>query len=336
MTAVESTRPEPASTATASLALRVGGELVGSFLICLGIYLFSTIGLTLYGPYLSFVAIATGLIYGAVTFMLGRVCCCQFNPAVTVAAMLVSKTRLLDGVLAIVAQVLGALAAGALTVKALLPTSDAVTASQWMSYANNGFDNGSFSYGQLNQVGVSFGITAAIVVEVMAGLVIVGTAMRLTDERGQARPGYALGMGVAYGAAAAVAAPVTGAALNPVRATGLAVFSAGEGLTQNPLDQLWVFWICPILAAALVALPMIVAQMMVSARAERAAVVAADDEDDDSLESDLSDVSGDEATGNGDVPESDADTSVDEQADAEVGEQQADAQTDADDGVERD
>ena len=324
MTAVESTRPEPASTAMASLLLRVGGELVGSFLICLGIYLFSTIGLTLYGPYLSFVAIATGLIYGAVTFMLGRVCCCQFNPAVTVAAMLVSKTRLLDGVLAIVAQVLGALAAGALTVKALLPTSDAVTASQWMSYANNGFDNGSFSYGQLNQVGVSFGITAAIVVEVMAGLVIVGTAMRLTDERGQARPGYALGMGV------------TGAALNPVRATGLAVFSAGEGLTQNPLDQLWVFWICPILAAALVALPMIVAQMMVSARAERAAVVAADDEDDDSLESDLSDVSGDEATGNGDVPESDADTSVDEQADAEVGEQQADAQTDADDGVERD
>ena len=91
-----------------------------------------------------------------------------------------------------------------------------------------------------------------------------------------------------------------------------------------------------ILAAALVALPMIVAQMMVSARAERAAVVAADDEDDDSLESELSDVSGDEATGNGDVPESDADTSVDEQADAEVGEQQADAQTDADDGVERD
>lgn len=36
-----------------TLVLRVGGELVGSFLICLGIYLFSTIGLTLYGPYLS-------------------------------------------------------------------------------------------------------------------------------------------------------------------------------------------------------------------------------------------------------------------------------------------
>ena len=93
-----------------TLVLRVGGELVGSFLICLGIYLFSTIGLTLYGPYLSFVALATGLIYAGVTMMLAKVCQAQFNPAITVASMLVSKTRVLDGILFILAQVLGALA----------------------------------------------------------------------------------------------------------------------------------------------------------------------------------------------------------------------------------
>lgn len=328
MTAAEATQSRASGNAL-SIVLRTGGELVGSFLICLGIYLFSTIGLTLYGPYLSFVAIATGLIYAAVTLMLGKVCGCQFNPAITVAAMLVSKTRVLDGVLAIVAQVLGGLAAGAVMMRIMLPTSDSVTASQWMLYANNGFDDGSFSYGQLNQVGVSFGIVAAIIVEVVAGLVIVGTAMRMTDEQGVPRPGYALAMGVAYGACAAVAAPVTGAALNPVRSTGIAVFSAAENLTQNPLDQLWVFWICPILAAALVSLPMIVVQMVASAKTNR--VKEADDDAAGEAGTDApSDLEPAVPATNGQAESA----SMDEQADAEVGDEQADAERNADEGVE--
>ena len=335
-----------------TLVLRVGGELVGSFLICLGIYLFSTIGLTLYGPYLSFVALATGLIYAGVTMMLAKVCQAQFNPAITVASMLVSKTRVLDGILFILAQVLGALAAGALVMRVILPTSDAVTVAQWMSYVNNGFDDGSFSYGQLSQAGVSFGIAAAIVVEVVAGMIIAGAAMRMTDEQGAPRQGYGLAMGVAYGACAAFAAPVTGAALNPARSTGIAVFSSFEDLTQNPLDQLWVFWICPVLAAALVALPMIVVQMVRGSQTSRIAIVDADDRSDAGTESegesetsvedvtdaDVTDADVTDAdTADADADASDADDmpeSADEHADAEVGGQQADAQGDADEGVE--
>ena len=351
MTAVETTRPDQSRNAM-TLVLRVGGELVGSFLICLGIYLFSTIGLTLYGPYLSFVALATGLIYAGVTMMLAKVCQAQFNPAITVASMLVSKTRVLDGILFILAQVLGALAAGALVMRVILPTSDAVTVAQWMSYVNNGFDDGSFSYGQLSQAGVSFGIAAAIVVEVVAGMIIAGAAMRMTDEQGAPRQGYGLAMGVAYGACAAFAAPVTGAALNPARSTGIAVFSSFEDLTQNPLDQLWVFWICPVLAAALVALPMIVVQMVRGSQTSRIAIVDADDRSDAGTESegesetsvedvtdaDVTDADVTDAdTADADADASDADDmpeSADEHADAEVGGQQADAQGDADEGVE--
>lgn len=346
MTAVETTRPDQSRNAL-TLVLRVGGELVGSFLICLGIYLFSTIGLTLYGPYLSFVALATGLIYAGVTMMLAKVCQAQFNPAITVASMLVSKTRVLDGILFILAQVLGALAAGALVMRVILPTSDAVTVAQWMSYVNNGFDDGSFSYGQLSQAGVSFGIAAAIVVEVVAGMIIAGAAMRMTDEQGAPLQGYGLAMGVAYGACAAFAAPVTGAALNPARSTGIAVFSSFEELTQNPLDQLWVFWICPVLAAALVALPMIVVQMMRGSQTSRIEIVDADDRSDAGTESEsesetsVEDVTDADAA-DADEDASDADASdaddvresADEHADAEVGDQQADAQGDADEGVE--
>lgn len=341
MTAVETTRPQQSRNAM-ELVLRVGGELVGSFLICLCIYLFSTIGLTLYGPYLSFVALATGLIYAGVTMMLAKVCQAQFNPAITVASMLVSKTRVLDGILSILAQVLGALAAGALVMKVILPTSDAVTVAQWMSYVNNGFDDGSFSYGQLSQAGVSFGIAAAIVVEVVAGMIIAGAAMRMTDEQGAPRQGYGLAMGVAYGACAAFAAPVTGAALNPARSTGIAVFSSFEDLTQNPLDQLWVFWICPVLAAALVALPMIVVQMVRGSQTSRIAIVDADDRSDAGTESEGESETSVEDVTDADAADADADASdaddvresADEHADAEVGGQQTDAQGDADEGVE--
>ena len=351
MTAVETTRPDQSRNAL-TLVLRVGGELVGSFLICLGIYLFSTIGLTLYGPYLSFVALATGLIYAGVTMMLAKVCQAQFNPAITVASMLVSKTRVLDGILFILAQVLGALAAGALVMRVILPTSDAVTVAQWMSYVNNGFDDGSFSYGQLSQAGVSFGIAAAIVVEVVAGMIIAGAAMRMTDEQGAPLQGYGLAMGVAYGACAAFAAPVTGAALNPARSTGIAVFSSFEELTQNPLDQLWVFWICPVLAAALVALPMIVVQMMRGSQTSRIEIVDADDRSDAGTESESESETSVEDVTDADAADADEDASdedasdedasdaddvresADEHADAEVGDQQADAQGDADEGVE--
>ena len=153
--------------------------------------------------------------------------------------------------------------------------------------------------------------------------------------------------GVVDGACAAVATPVTGAALNPVRSTGIAVFSAAENLTQNPLDQLWVFWICPVLAAALVALPMIVVQMMRGSQTSRIEIVDADDRSDAGTESESESETSVEDVTDADAADADEDASdedasdaddvresADEHADAEVGDQQADAQGDADEGVE--
>lgn len=52
-----------------------------------------------------------------------------------------------------------------------------------------------------------------------------------------------------------------------------------EGLTQNPLQQLWVFWISPVLAAAVVALVMIIAQMMTTPKVPAAADLPQTDAD---------------------------------------------------------
>ncbi|PLS24720.1 aquaporin [Bifidobacterium imperatoris] len=311
---MEETKQQP-------LALRVCAELAGSLLLCFAIYAFSTWGSAVYGVNVVFVPLATGLAYAVITALFARVSGGHLNPAVTVAAVLTSKTNVVDGILYIIAQVIGAVAAAFAVVK-LLPTSEQVAAKVWLSPAINGFEQGSVSYSLLTQYGITFSITLAIVVEVVASLIVVAAAMSAIGKDNESTDRYPLIMGGAYGIAVAISYPVTGAGLNPARSTGIALAAMNEGLTQNPVQQLWVFWLAPVLAAAIVALAMIVVQMATTPKpkaesTEDAAAAVANDgaaqESFDSVE---------EGTG--------------EQAEeAEVRNQQADSQSDADEGVER-
>ena len=289
MTAVEATSVTEEEQSK-PLALRVGAELVGSFIICFAIYSICTLGSAIYGVNMAFIALLTGLVYAAATLIFGTISGAQFNPAVSVAAMLSGKTHVLDGVLYIIVQVLGGIGAGA-AIRFLLPTSEQVTLKIWLTPVINGFDKNSVSYATLGNYGVSFSITLAIAVELVAGIIIV--------------------MGLAYGVGAAISYPVTGAALNPARATGIAIFAQNQGLSQEPLQQLWVFWICPILAAAIVSLVAIVASMIGTKKN-----VSEAEQDSETLETLADDASDD--------------------ADGHEGEQdeQSDAQTDADESVE--
>ena len=221
MTAVEAT-PITKEEQSKPLTLRVGAELVGSFIICFAIYAICSLGSAVYGINMAFIALLTGIVYAAVTVIFGSISGAQFNPAVSVAAMLTGKTHVLDGILYIIAQVLGG----------------------------------------LGNYGVTLGITLAIAVEVVAGIIIVASALRTTDGHGESKTNHAVAMGLAYGIGTAITYPVTGAALNPARATGIAIFAQNQGLNEEPLQQLWVFWICPVLAAAVVALVVIVAGMI--------------------------------------------------------------------------
>lgn len=309
MTAVEATSVTEEEQSK-PLALRVGAELVGSFIICFAIYSICTLGSAIYGVNMAFIALLTGLVYAAATLIFGTISGAQFNPAVSVAAMLSGKTHVLDGVLYIIVQVLGGIGAGA-AIRFLLPTSEQVTLKIWLTPVINGFDKNSVSYATLGNYGVSFSITLAIAVELVAGIIIVATALNTTSEAGKTNTSHAIAMGLAYGVGAAISYPVTGAALNPARATGIAIFAQNQGLSQEPLQQLWVFWICPILAAAIVSLVTIVASMIGTKKN-----VSEAEQDSETLETIADDASDD--------------------ADGHEGEQdeQSDAQTDADESVE--
>lgn len=316
---------DTAANASPCLAVRVGAELAGSFFVCFAVYALASFGSAIFGINMAYVAVATGAAYAAVTFALSRVSGAQLNPAVTLAAVLTSKTKVLDGVLYAVFQLVGALAAGAL-VRFLLPTSEQITSSIWFTPMVNGYDKNSVTYSTIGQYGISFGISQAIAVELIASLIIVAVAMATMGSKRQAPA-----MGLAYGIGAGFTFPVTNAALNPARATGIAVFARDAGLQDNPLGQLWVFWLCPVLAAALVALVMIVTEMMRDAAAKKASKTAEvaqvgimmDGAEADGMAADMAE--------DADMP---AQISHD-QTDAQESAQQAEPQGNADEGVER-
>ena len=220
----------------------------------------------------------------------------------------------------------------------MLPTSESVAANQWYAMAVNGYDKGSSLYTSLNSLGLTFSITVAIIVELLASIIVVAAAMVSMRKHGKVRSDYALVMGVAYAAASAMSFPVTGASINPARATGIAVFAQGQGLTQEPLAQLWV---TAIRAAAIVALVIIVSQLLGTPKtsvdsdvAEAAMAQAGEVPAEDEAEA----VQIAEAE-NYNVPltgeQTDNDYSVIEEEDAEEETEQDDSQTDSADGVER-
>ena len=80
-------------------------ELAGSFLVCFAIYMICTFGTSIYGLDLAYIVVGTALAYAVVTAMLGRVSGGQFNPAITVAAILTGKTKVVAGILYVIVQV---------------------------------------------------------------------------------------------------------------------------------------------------------------------------------------------------------------------------------------
>ena len=103
-------------------------------------------------------------------------------------------------------------------------------------FAANGF--GEHSPGKYS---LQAGIVSEVVMTFMFLVVILGTTHK------RAPIGFAgLAIGFALTLIHLISIPVTGTSVNPARSTGPAVFVGGWAL-----QQLWVFWVAPIVGAAL-------------------------------------------------------------------------------------
>lgn len=256
--------------------IRAAAELAGTFLICAVIYLSYSFGQLVMGqPSVVLPVLGTAMAYMVVTAMLGGVSGGHFNPAVTVAAMFTSQISMVDGLIYIVAQVIGAIGAGAVAV-AMIPAGKSVPARTWLMFSVNGFSGGSPAAATLSQQHITFGAPMAIVAELIGCMIVVAAAITTLRSDGRARRNHALYSGLAYGVGVLVTYPITCSGLNPARSTGIAIFAQGKHMAVSPISQLWLFWICPLLAASLVALVIIMTSIITDNMAMRAMGAATD------------------------------------------------------------
>lgn len=197
---------------------------VGAGAVVLGDYLAANGGS---GPGLLGVAFAHGLTLAVLVSALGPVSGGHFNPAVTLAVWIMGRIKPMAAATYVVAQLVGALAAGF--------ALKAVFADSWQA-SNIGTPALGAGITPALGIGIEAILTALLV------LVVIGTAV---DPRAPKIGGLAIGLAVA--ADILVGGPLTGAAMNPARWFGPAVAAGAYA-------DWYVWWIGPLIGAAVAAL----------------------------------------------------------------------------------
>jgi aquaporin Z len=179
------------------------------------------------------VAFAFGLTLLTMAFTIGPISGCHINPAVSIGLWIAKRFPTSDLLPYIIAQVLGGIAGAAVLFVIATGREGFSTAA---GFASNGY--GAHSPGGYSLISC---LVAEIVLTFFFLLVILGS----TDKR--APQGFApIAIGLALTLIHLISIPVTNTSVNPARSTGPALFVGGWAI-----GQLWLFWVAPILGAAL-------------------------------------------------------------------------------------
>ena len=198
---------------------RLAAEFIGTFWLVLGgcgsavlAATFPGVGLGLLG-----VAFAVGLTVLTMAFAIGHISGCHLNPAVSLGLAVGGRFKSSELVPYIIAQVLGAIVAAGLL---YFIASGKAGFDISTGLASNGY--GDHSPGQ-------YSAASAFVTEVVMTFMFLTIILGATDKLIHL-----------------ISIPVTNTSVNPARSTGPAVFVGGWALAQ-----LWMFWVAPLIGAAL-------------------------------------------------------------------------------------
>ena len=166
-------------------------------------------------------------------YAIGHISGCHLNPAVTVGLVVAGRHPKSEMIPYFVAQVIGGIAGAAVL---YLIASGKEGFSTAGGFASNGF--GEHSPG-------GYSMVAALVAEIVLTFFFLLIILGATDKRAPA--GFApIAIGLGLTLIHLIGIPVTNLSVNPARSTGPAIFVGGWAIAQ-----LWVFWVAPIIGAAL-------------------------------------------------------------------------------------
>jgi len=214
---------------------RAAAEFIGTFWLVFGgcgsavlAAAFPNVGIGLLG-----VSFAFGLTVLTMAYAIGHISGCHLNPAVTIGLIVAKRTPSSNLVPYVLAQVAGAIA-GAGVLLAIADGKSGFSLSG--GFASNGFD--------LHSPG-GYAMMSCLIAEVVLTFMFLMIILGATDKRAPA--GFApIAIGLGLTLIHLIGIPVTNLSVNPARSTGPAVFVGDWALAQ-----LWLFWVAPIVGAAI-------------------------------------------------------------------------------------
>lgn len=214
---------------------RLFAEFLGTFWLVFGgcgsavlAAAFPDVGIGLLG-----VSLAFGLTVLTMAYAVGGISGGHFNPAVSVGLLAAGRFPAKDLIPYVIAQLVGAIVAAAVLYSIVSGKADFAGVG---GFASNGY--GDASPGK-------FSLGAALVMEVVMTFMFLMIILGATH--GRVPAGFApIAIGLGLTLIHLVSIPVTNTSVNPARSTGVALFADGPALAQ-----LWLFWVAPIVGAAI-------------------------------------------------------------------------------------
>ncbi|MBC3906756.1 aquaporin Z [Undibacterium umbellatum] len=212
-----------------------GAEFLGTFWLVLGgcgsavlAAAFPGVGIGLHG-----VSLAFGLTVLTMAYAIGHISGCHLNPAVSIGLWAGGRFPANKLLPYIIAQVSGGIVAGGVL---YLIASGKAGFDVSAGFASNGFAEHSPG---------GYSMVAALVTEVVMTMMFLVIILGATDSR--APQGFApIAIGLGLTLIHLISIPVTNTSVNPARSTGVAIYVGGWAL-----QQLWLFWLAPIVGAVL-------------------------------------------------------------------------------------
>jgi aquaporin Z len=184
------------------------------------------------------IGLAFGLAVLAASYAYARNSGGHFNPAVTIGAAVAGRIAPAEIVRYIVAQLVGGIIAALLLY--VIATGRAGF-NLGAGFASNGYATHSPG---------GYSLIACLIAELVLTGLFVCVYLGSTGKRAAA--GFSpIAIGLALAAIHFASLPITSTSVNPARSTATALIPAIFGTTTWPITELWLFWLAPILGAAI-------------------------------------------------------------------------------------
>jgi aquaporin Z len=218
-----------------TLGKKATAEFIGTFWLVFGGCGSAVLAAAFPGLGIGFagVALAFGLTVLTMAFAIGHISGCHLNPAVSIGLAVGKRFPASE-----LPAYIGAQLAGAIVASSVLYI---------IASGRAGFDlaGGFAANGYAAHSPGGYGLAACLVAEIVLTFMFLMIILGATDRR--APQGFApIAIGLGLTLIHLIGIPVTNTSVNPARSTAPAIFVGGWAL-----QQLWLFWVAPIVGAAL-------------------------------------------------------------------------------------